>query len=105
MPEVSAFVREAIAQILEWSAAAQVERRRAEANSPAFHKLNGAIAAYAKVLAVLTVLQRVEAFCATSEPTELRKTGTHERIDAVSNIKGPSHYVAEKVSRLRAAFS
>ena len=39
--------------ILELSADAQIARRRAAKDSPAFHALTGAIAAYGKVLTLL----------------------------------------------------
>src|SRR6202007_2199765 len=44
---------QAIQRILELSADAQIERRRASRNSPKFHNLAGAIAAYGKALALL----------------------------------------------------
>jgi hypothetical protein len=52
----------AIERILELSAEAQIARRMVAKNSPAFHNLTGAIAAYGKALAVLTALQRREEF-------------------------------------------
>ena len=48
----------AIQRILEPSADAQIARRRAAKDSPVFHILTGAIAAYGKVLALLVELQR-----------------------------------------------
>ena len=42
-----------IQRILELSADAQIARRRAAKNSPAFHTLTGAIAAYGQVLTLL----------------------------------------------------
>ena len=42
-----------IQRILELSADAQIARRRAAKDSPAFHALTGAIAAYGKVLTLL----------------------------------------------------
>jgi hypothetical protein len=45
---------EVILQILELSADAHIARRRIPMYSPLFHHLTGAIAAYGKVLAVLT---------------------------------------------------
>ena len=47
-----------IQRILELSADAQIARRRAAKDSPAFHTLTVAIAAYGKVLALLVALQR-----------------------------------------------
>jgi hypothetical protein len=51
---------QAIQRILELSADAQIERRRASRNSPKFHNLAGAIAAYGKALALLVALQERE---------------------------------------------
>jgi hypothetical protein len=51
-----------IERILELSADAQIARRRAAKDSPAFLNLTGAIAAYGKVLALLTALQKLEEF-------------------------------------------
>jgi hypothetical protein len=48
---------QAIQRILELSADAQIERRSASRNSPKFHNLAGAIAAYGKTLALLVALQ------------------------------------------------
>ena len=46
-----------IQRILELSADAQIARRRAAKDSPAFHALTGAIAAYGKVLTLLVAPQ------------------------------------------------
>jgi hypothetical protein len=51
-----------IARILELSADAHIQRRNTPQNSPAFHKLTGAIAAYGKALALLTALHQREEF-------------------------------------------
>ena len=51
--------------ILELSADAHVLRRGTVKDSPEFHRLTGAIAAYGKALAVLWALQEREKFCAT----------------------------------------
>jgi hypothetical protein len=51
---------QAIEQVLELSADAQITRRKTPKDSPAFHSLTGAIAAYGKALAILTALQRRE---------------------------------------------
>ena len=48
---------ETIQRILELSADAQIARRRAAKDSPAFHTLTVSIAAYGKVLALLVALQ------------------------------------------------
>lgn len=51
---------QAIQRILELSADAQIERRRAARGSPEFHNLAGAIAAYGKALALLVAVQERE---------------------------------------------
>lgn len=53
---------EVIERILELSADAHVQRREVAEDSPAFHSLTGAIAAYGKVLALLTALEQREEF-------------------------------------------
>ena len=53
---------QAIARIIELSADAQIARRMVAKDSPAFHNLTGAIAAYGKALALLTALQHREEF-------------------------------------------
>ena len=53
---------QAIELVLELSANAQITRRKTPENSPAFHSLTGAIAAYGKTLALLTALQQREEF-------------------------------------------
>jgi len=58
----SGHAERAIERILELSAEAQIARRMAARNSPAFHNLTGAIAAYGKALALLTALQQREEF-------------------------------------------
>jgi hypothetical protein len=54
----------AIERILELSAEAQIARRMVAKDSPAFHRLSGAIAAYGRTLALLTALQQREEFYA-----------------------------------------
>lgn len=49
-------------RILELSADTQIERRMTAKDSPAFHNLTGAIAAYGKALALLTAFQQREEF-------------------------------------------
>jgi hypothetical protein len=49
-----------IERILELSADAHIRRRGTIKDSPEFHKLTGVIAAYGKVLALLTGLQQWE---------------------------------------------
>lgn len=51
---------EVIERILELSADAHVQRREVAEDSPAFHSLTGAIAAYGKVLALLTAPEQRE---------------------------------------------
>ena len=53
---------QAIERVLELSADAQITRRKTPKDSPAFHSLAGAIAAYGKALAILTALQQREEF-------------------------------------------
>ena len=54
------FANEIIEGILELSADAHIQRREVGKDSPAFQRLTGAIAAYGRVLALLTALQREE---------------------------------------------
>ncbi len=51
-----------IERILELSADAHIRRRETIKDSPEFHKLTGAIAAYGKALELLTALQQWEEF-------------------------------------------
>jgi hypothetical protein len=51
-----------IERILELSADAHIRRRGTVKDSPEFHNLTGAIAAYGKALALLTALQPREEF-------------------------------------------
>jgi hypothetical protein len=51
-----------IERILELSADAQIRRRGTTKDSPEFHNLTGAIAAYGKLLALLTALRQQEEF-------------------------------------------
>jgi hypothetical protein len=53
----------AIERILEVSAEAQIKRREAADDSPAFHNLTGAIIAYGKALGLLSKLKEVRALC------------------------------------------
>ena len=52
----------AIERIIELSAHAQITRRVTAKDSPAFHNLTGAIAAYGRALALLTALRQREEF-------------------------------------------
>jgi hypothetical protein len=60
-----------IERILELSADAHIRRRRTVKDSPEFHNLTGAIAAYGKVLALLTALQQLEEFYAMIDELEM----------------------------------
>lgn len=62
MPTHLGLIDKGIARILELSADAQIQRRTTPENSPAFHKLTGAIAAYGKALALLAALHQREEF-------------------------------------------
>lgn len=53
---------QAIEQLIELSADAQITRRMTAKGSPAFHSLTGAIVAYGKALSLLTALQQREEF-------------------------------------------
>jgi len=53
-----------IERILELSADAHIQRRETAKDSPEFHSLTGAIAAYGKALALFTALQEWEEFYA-----------------------------------------
>ena len=63
----------AIDRVLELSADAQITRRQTPKDSPAFHSLTGAIAAYGKALALLTALQQREEFYAIIAQCEFSK--------------------------------
>lgn len=58
---------EAIERILELSADTQITRRMTAKDSPAFHNLTGAIAAYGKALALFTALQQEEFYAIIGE--------------------------------------
>jgi hypothetical protein len=75
----SGHAAQAIERVLELSADAQITRRITPKDSPAFHSLTGAIAAYGKALAILTALQQREEFYAIIAQSELS-----ERTAAVS---------------------
>ena len=55
-------LEESIERVLELSADAHVKRREVAMDGPEFQNLTGAIAAYGKVLALLTALQQLEEF-------------------------------------------
>jgi hypothetical protein len=75
----SGHAAQAIERVLELSADAQITRRITPKDSPAFHSLTGAIAAYGKALAILTALQQREEFYTIIAQSELSA-----RIAAVS---------------------
>ena len=60
-PDISV-VEKGIERILELSADAHARRRGTIRDSPEFHNLTGAIAAYGKTLELLTALQQWEEF-------------------------------------------
>jgi hypothetical protein len=64
MKSNSGLANKVIERILELSADAQIRRRAIVKDSAEFHNLNGAVAAYGKVLALLTALQQREEFYA-----------------------------------------
>jgi hypothetical protein len=60
MKSNSVVANKGIERILELSAGAHIRRRGTVKDSPEFHNLTGAIAAYGKALALLTALQELE---------------------------------------------
>ena len=62
MKSSSGLAAKVIERIIELSADAHIQRRQVAKDSPAFHKLTGAIAAYGKALVLLTALERREEF-------------------------------------------
>jgi hypothetical protein len=70
---------QAIERVLELSAEAHITRGKTPKDSPAFHSLTGAIAAYGKALAILKALQQREEFYSIVAQYELS-----ERIVAAS---------------------
>jgi hypothetical protein len=69
-PDISV-VEKGIERILELSADAHARRRGTMRDSPEFHNLTGAIAAYGKTLELLTALQQWEEFYALVTEYEL----------------------------------
>jgi hypothetical protein len=67
MNSKSGLANEGIIGILELSADVHIERRGTVRDSPEFHKLTGAIAAYGKALALLTTLEEMEEFYVMSD--------------------------------------
>jgi hypothetical protein len=70
---------QAIERVLELSADAQITRRETPKDSPAFHSLTGAIAAYGKALAILTALQKREEFYSIVAQYELSEQSVAAR--------------------------
>jgi hypothetical protein len=70
---------QAIQRVLELSADAQITRRKTPKDSPAFHSLTGAIAAYGKALAILTALQKREEFYSIVAQYELSEQSVAAR--------------------------
>jgi hypothetical protein len=70
---------QAIERVLELSADAQITRRKTPKDSPAFHSLTGAIAAYGKALAILTALQKREEFYSIVAQDELSEQSVAAR--------------------------
>jgi hypothetical protein len=60
MNDSEGLANQGIERILELSADAHIRRRGTVKDSPEFHNLTGAIAAYGKALALLTALQELE---------------------------------------------
>lgn len=76
-----------IERILELSADAHIQRRESAQDSPTFHNLTGAIAAYGKALALFTALQQREEFYAMTGQYETPGRVTEKEHEAY-------HYVA-----------
>ena len=69
----SGHASQAVERVLELSADAQITRRQTTKDSPEFHRLTGAIAAYGRALALLTALQKREEFYTIIAQSELSK--------------------------------
>jgi hypothetical protein len=80
-----------IERILEFSAEAQIERRKTAPGSPAFRHLTGVIAAYGEILRTMSTLQRQQ-----------ERYGDIARQTCRSNEAEPSCDAIEDCSRLRA---
>jgi hypothetical protein len=74
-----------IQRILELSADAQIARRRVAKDSPAFHALTGAIAAYGKVLAVLVALHKG----GKNSPERIEREVPQSESDSETAFPGP----------------
>jgi hypothetical protein len=75
MNSKSGLANKGIERILELSADAHIRRRGTAKDSPEFHKLTGAIAAYGKALALLTALEEMEEFYVMSDPEDAPACG------------------------------
>ncbi|PYU80353.1 MAG: hypothetical protein DMG50_20535 [Acidobacteria bacterium] len=64
MNDSEGLANQGIQRILELSADAHIRRRGTVKDSPEFHSLSGAIAAYGKALELLTAMQELEEFYA-----------------------------------------
>jgi hypothetical protein len=64
---------QATERVLGFSADTQMTRCKTAKDSPAFHRLTGAIAAYGKTLAILTALEQREEFFTVIAQYELSK--------------------------------
>jgi len=64
MNDSEGLANQGIERILELSADAHIRRRGTVKDSPEFHSLTGAIAAYGKALELLTAMQELEEFYA-----------------------------------------
>jgi hypothetical protein len=67
----SGLANQVIERVLELSADAQIQRRGTAQDSPAFHKLTGAITAYGKALALFVALREQEEFYALLDELNL----------------------------------
>ena len=70
---ISGRAGQATERVLEFSADTQITRCKTAKDSPAFHRLTGAIAACGKALAILTALQQCEEFFTVVAQSELPK--------------------------------
>jgi hypothetical protein len=70
---------QAIERVLEFSANAQITRCKTAKDSPAFHRLTGAIAAYGKALTILAALQRREEFFIVIAQSKLSERAAEAR--------------------------
>jgi hypothetical protein len=62
MESDASLASELLDEVLELSADAQIQRRATVKDTPAFHNLTGEVAAYGKVLGLLTAVEKREEF-------------------------------------------